>query len=730
MKLLDIKDFQPYSSVSDTDRILMVKGATDTDASITIGLLMNLIANKLLLPTIKDGVWYIGDKSTGISAVGKSPIIKDQIWWIWDESKNDYVSTGQTVNSTFVLTKEAIEGLLTGNVISHEHSEYTVPTLTETPTESTLTWTDDDNNLYMFYVGQLCRVADESSENGYKFYQLYNILDGKAVWGEISGKRGVGQTYPNTINGEIFNDYENNIATGIYSHSEGSGGGKSYTVSVSEISGAFAYYYNFPLTFNPKKGDVHVINGKSYEILDASYDEWSIVIDDTQEEGIVVRYKEEPEFSIGTIQIQELRGLALGKSSHKEGHLSNASDNYTHAEGHNTQATGEAAHSEGRDTFANGPRSHAEGYSTSVYAANAHAEGRETWAIGSQAHVEGLYCIAIGSCSHVEGSVQADFFVGEESSEILNDVGNIRRFLDNFTDAYYPSEDRTYYYHKLKDEFIKKYKINAALGDSCHVEGVNNIVCDRAGHVEGYNNLVGDLIPSMGKDNVAYAPHVEGIQNKVASLLRGVHLGGVNSSIESGDYTFGHGHFLLLKNDFETAFGRYNASEVDGKKVLFAYGIGTSDTNRKNAISVFEDGTVSIPGLIGVSVDEQIKPLNDKIEEQSKIISNLESCVNDLSHIIAKLHPELKVFVVGDRLIATSLLDAEVSESTMTISDSNTSVTDDVLVFGEYVPEPEQKAYVEEDTLYFTESASVSITGDTLIIADSGMYVDSECLTI
>lgn len=646
MKLLDIKDFQPYSSVSDTDRILMVKGATDTDASITIGLLMSLLANKLLLPTIKDGVWYIGDKSTGISAVGKSPIIKDQIWWVWDESKNDYVSTGQTVNSTFVLTKEAIEGLLTGNVISHEHSEYTVPTLAEVPTESTLTWTDDDNNLYLFYVGQLCRVADESSENGYKFYQLYNILDGKAVWGEIRGKRGVGQTYPNTINGEIFNDYANNVA-----------------------------------------------NGKN-------------------------------------------------------------------------------AHAEGQQTNATGLRAHAEGYLTKVFAAEGHTEGRETWCLGAQGHVEGFYSIAYAANSHVEGCAYSQSYETPKDKTVLalEDEEFIRTLYDN-SDYFTVSEKAII----VADSFFDKYIVHASFGERSHVEGTNNVCLDNSSHVEGYNNRCGNMITGHGyalthnanhiegksnyiggtleytysihvegnnnefKGNYNYTTHsvhIEGLYNSVPLLDEGVsscsgaHLGGEYSKIIGGRSTFAHGCHLHVQNDYEAAFGRYNASEVDGKKVIFAYGIGSSDTNRKNAISVFEDGTVSIPGLIGVSVDDQIKPLKDKIEEQSKIISNLESCVNDLSHIIAKLHPELKVFVVGDRLVATSLLDAKVSENKMIINDDDTSVTDDVLVFGEYVPEPEQKAYVDEDTLYFTESASVSITGDTLIIADSDMYVDSECLTI
>lgn len=65
-------------------------------------------------------------------------------------------------------------------------TEYVIPTLSSAPTSSTLTFTDNGATR-SFKVGYMCRVADSSAEHGYKFYQLYNIANGKATWGEISG---------------------------------------------------------------------------------------------------------------------------------------------------------------------------------------------------------------------------------------------------------------------------------------------------------------------------------------------------------------------------------------------------------------------------------------------------------------------------------------------------------------------------------------------------------------
>lgn len=55
---------------------------------------------------------------------GKSPMIKNASWWIWDEASGAYKDSGMSVSSQYTLTKEAIEGVLTGDVSSHTHSAY------------------------------------------------------------------------------------------------------------------------------------------------------------------------------------------------------------------------------------------------------------------------------------------------------------------------------------------------------------------------------------------------------------------------------------------------------------------------------------------------------------------------------------------------------------------------------------------------------------------------------
>ena len=49
----------------------------------------------------------------------------------------------------------------------------------------------------------MCRVADSSAEHGYKFYQLYDISDNNAVWGEIAGGGDYNETVTVTLKSTV-----------------------------------------------------------------------------------------------------------------------------------------------------------------------------------------------------------------------------------------------------------------------------------------------------------------------------------------------------------------------------------------------------------------------------------------------------------------------------------------------------------------------------------------------
>lgn len=359
----------------------------------------------------------------------------------------------------------------------------------------------------------------------------------------------------------------------------------------------------------------------------------------------------------------------------------------------NNIAAGKNAHAEGQETNATGPRAHAEGYMTSVYAADAHAEGRNTWAMGAQSHVEGLYGIGWGAASHTEGCVVTDFEAGEESYALLNEEELIRDFLNTCATLIYPDGTDGAFYYQITSDALSAYRLHGALGVASHAEGVNNIVCDQAGHVEGYGNVCGDMISGMGQDSAMYAPHAEGFCNRIASRVLAPHIGGAYCTVNSGNYSFAHGYNLSVSNDYEAAFGRYNLSEYNGKKVLFSYGIGAAGDRRENAFSVLEDGTVVIPKMEGGNVNDIVTKLLEPVYEEINRQSNKYSSLSDV------------------------------------IKSQQAQIDGLISIIGQYHPAGE-KAYVVQEMLFFTDRIDVSVQGDTLSISDTETTVENGILTI
>lgn len=213
------------------------------------------------IPKIENGNWWIYDfalkqyRDTNTSATGRSPKIQDGTWWVYDDVTGEYVNTNISVSSDYELTKQKVENVLTGDIQTHYHSQYMVPTLDKVPDETTLTYMDGGNTC-SFVIGQFARVPDSESEQGYSFYQLYDISDGKAVWAQGGSGSGdvrekvrinlssnqpqpdnalVGATvvvHDDTLNQDVYNGTWNGkeIIAKVTPLSE-------YTITVSEVEG-------------------------------------------------------------------------------------------------------------------------------------------------------------------------------------------------------------------------------------------------------------------------------------------------------------------------------------------------------------------------------------------------------------------------------------------------------------------------------------------------------------
>lgn len=236
---------------------------------------------------------------------------------------------------------------------------------------------------------------------------------------------------------------------------------------------------------------------------------------------------------------------ATGYASHAEG-AAHALGDYSHAEGGgNTDLSGYKIVS-----TAEGECSHAEGTHTHAKGGSSHAEGNRSKASGTASHAEGRQTIAEGSVSHTEGF---NTKTGGTTNENNREAGDLA--------------DSGAYAHAEGNATIAK-------GVSAHSEGRKTIAIGNAAHAEG-------------QDTVAegYRAHAEGKSTRAIG----------RSSHTEGEYT-------IANNTAEHASGQYNISTKSSDKsqaTQFSIGIGTSDTDRKNAFEVKQNGDIYVEGVEG-----------------------------------------------------------------------------------------------------------------------------------
>lgn len=205
-----------------------------------------------------------------------------------------------------------------------------------------------------------------------------------------------------------------------------------------------------------------------------------------------------------------------------------------------------------------------------------HAEGYVTSATGLCAHAEGFYTVSAGEATHAEG--------------YQNEVN----------------------------------------GDRAHVEGCRNLANGWACHVEGRDNATGDS---------AEGSHVEGREN-FADAHRAHAEGFGTNALGQDSHTEGTG--TTANNESEHASGRYNlsvkktSSNTTADATHFSVGIGTSDSARKNAFEIKQNGDAYFEGLVG-SLQKTIQNLNGTIDEnRAQINEALGAVANKVDKVEGK----------------------------------------------------------------------------------------------
>lgn len=350
---------------------------------------------------------------------------------------------------------------------------------------------------------------------------------------------------------------------------------------------------------------------------------------------------------------------ALGNSAHAEGEFSWALVDVAHAEGAETTAKGVYSHAEGYQTYASGEASHAEGkgktaafssvksvstegsnhlyelgtltttisnksYTLQVgntvnfgqnyakvtainnqtittdkdlvvkagytinlvisgsFGDSAHSEGYLTVATGKYSHSEGYYTTASGDYSHAEGynaiASGHGAHAGGYSFKSVIDASGAGSFAHG---------------HTSNGSISASSKGAVAIGCASGVGAFKGIIkaSGLGAHAEGYASR--GTIDASGN-----GAHAEGYNT--AALANGAHAEGRNTTA-SGEYSHAEGFHTEANNQSEHASGKYNKSNKQdaNAQTIFSIGIGTSKTDRKNAIEVLRDGRVYITGIGG-----------------------------------------------------------------------------------------------------------------------------------
>lgn len=221
-------------------------------------------------------------------------------------------------------------------------------------------------------------------------------------------------------------------------------------------------------------------------------------------------------------------------------------------------------------------------------AVGCHVEGGGGVVGGAYSHVEGDGCAALNTGAHCEGK-----------GYYKNSVTDWKKRTDKDND-YLKDLWKKILFGKT-DTSGYTYKFSAAIANASHVEGTGNIAPKASVTLEGLDtgataSFVNGANHAEGAGNFAgaAASHAEGIRNEIGHNAYASHAEGIKNTTQ---------------NRAEHASGQYNKSNKasdtfgDAGNTLFSVGCGTSDTDRKNAFEVMQDGTCK---YLDVDTGEQI----------------------------------------------------------------------------------------------------------------------------
>lgn len=343
---------------------------------------------------------YISNLKVNLN-ISWSPVDYDSIYYIISNAANTSAITISVSPYTYYLLRDAdfnlaaskniTIALLTSNYVEDKRfstvayttgdGEFTGDVIAGGNGGSSPVSLKSVNNLVQNKADQnAVLLKTEQSLTDEEITQVHSNL--KMVGQDVTGTEYTidGSTVAAGTFAEVFNNYEENIAAGKYSHAEG-----YQTTAKGSYSHAEGYgTYATAAATHAEGYDTHA----------------------------TARYA----------HAEGASTTASGNNSHAEGNSTTAAGHYSHAEGNFTTATGAYSHAEGNyaQTGEDGTYAHAEGSYTQATKTGAHAEGNYTEANAAFAHTEGYYTKANSAYQHVRGK----YNIADDTGTYATIIGN------------------------------------------------------------------------------------------------------------------------------------------------------------------------------------------------------------------------------------------------------------------------------------------------------------------
>lgn len=349
---------------------------------------------------------------------------------------------------------------------------------------------------------------------------------------------------------EVFNDYNNNVASGDLSHAEG------YHTTAS------GYY--------------------------------------SHAEGCGTTASSQSSHAEGS------NTTASGGYSHAEGYFTTASGNYSHAEGYRTVSSGYHSHAEGGNrsssgasyvdrtiTFPDNSTVNIEG-STAVGIAS-HAEGVQTYAYGYSSHTEGQFTDSFGIASHAEGyytTASGDYGSHAEGTQGVAS-GRCSHVEGGF---YTPSEGMDPVYNTASEYSAHaEGSSTTASGNTSHAEGGYTVASGDRSHAEGFHTIASsESSHAEGVYTTAlYNQHAQGHYNNTTTASATSSYSGTSTGtafvIGNGTSAAGSNAFRVTYNGETYAKAAYNSTGADYAE-FFEWLDGNPETEDRRGCFVTLDG--------------------------------------------------------------------------------------------------------------------------------------------